>query len=94
MFLTRWSLKGKAVDALYAKWQNLSFDTSKDNVKEFTGDVIQIATQLGYLERAQVMAISSALPIDIYNTTLAIEGFNEPKEYLIKAFENHRAKKA
>ena len=47
------------------------------------GDVIQIATQLSYLERAQVMVVMSALPTDIHNTTLNIEGLNDLKEYLI-----------
>ena len=34
------------------------------------------------------MAIRVALPTDIHNTTLNIEGLNGLKEYLIKVFEN------
>ena len=94
MLLTRWSLKGKTADALYAEWQNLAFDPTKDDIEEFIGDVIQIATQLGYPEKAQVMAIRGALPTDIHNTTLNIERLNDFKEYLIKVFENPRIKKA
>ena len=94
MFLTRWSLKGRTADALYAKWQDLSFDHSKDDIKEFIGDLIQTATQLGYVERAQVMAIRGVLPPDIHNTTLNIEVLNDLKEYIIQDFENPRVKKA
>ena len=65
MFLTRLFLKGKTADALCAKWQNLAFDPSKDDIEMFIGYVIQIVTQLGYLEIAQVMAIRSVLPTDI-----------------------------
>ena len=70
-----------------------TFDPSQDDIEEFIGDVRRIATQLGYLERAQVMAIKGALPTDIYNTALNIEGLNDLKEYLIKGFENPRVKK-
>ena len=72
MFLTRWSLKGKTAKAIYAKWQDLTFDPSKADIEEFIGDVIQIATQLRYPERAQVMAIMDVLHTDIHNTTLNI----------------------
>ena len=40
------------------------------------------------------MAIRGALPTDIHNMTLNIEGLNDLKEYLIKVFENPRVKKA
>ena len=94
MFHTRWSLKGKTADALYAKWQNLGFNLSKDDIEEFIGDVMQIATQLGYPERAMAMAIRGVLPTDIHNRTLNTEGLNDLKGYLIKVFENPRVRKA
>ena len=64
MFFTRWSLKGKTANGLYAEWQNFAFDPSKDDIEEFIGDIIQILTQLGYLESIQVMAIGGVLPTD------------------------------
>ena len=94
MFLTRWSLKGKTADALYAIWQNVAFYPSKDDIEESIEDVIQIATQIGYPKRAQIMPIRHALPTDIHNITLNIEGLNDIKEYLIKVFENPRVSKA
>ena len=57
IFTTRWLAKGKTQDALYAEWQNLSFNPAKDDIEEFIGYVRQIATQLGYPEAAQIMAI-------------------------------------
>ena len=92
MFLNRWSLKGKTAVAFYAEWQNLAIDPSKADIEELIGDVIQIATQIGYPD--QVVAIRGALPIDIHNMTLNIERLNDLKEYLIKVFENPRVKKA
>ena len=64
MLLTMWSMKGRTADTLYAEWQNLSFDPSKDDIEDFIGDVIQLATQLGYLERPQAVTIRGALPPD------------------------------
>ena len=55
VFTTRWSVKGKAPDALYAEWQKISFDSAKDYIEDFIGDVRQIATQLVYPEVAQAM---------------------------------------
>ena len=68
-------------------------DVELSYIEEFIGYVIQISTQLGYPQRGQVMAIMGALPTDIQNTTLNIEGLNDLKEYLIKVFENPSVKK-
>ena len=40
------------------------------------------------------MSIRGALPTDIHNRNLNIEGLNDLKEYLIKVLENARMKKA
>ncbi len=50
-FNTRWSLKGKTEDALYAEWQHLAFDPAKDDIEDFINDVQDIANQLGYPQR-------------------------------------------
>ena len=39
------------------------------------------------------MANKGALPTEIHNASLNIEGMNDIKEYLIKVFENTRVKK-
>ena len=94
VFTTGWLVKGKTPYALYAEWQNSSFDPAKDYIEDFIGDVRQIATQLGYLEAAQAMAIKVNWPIKMYNTCLNIDGFNAFIEFLIKVFDNARLKKS
>ena len=37
VFTTRWSVKGKTPDALYAEWQHLSFDPAKYDIEDFMG---------------------------------------------------------
>ena len=86
MSFPRWALKDKTADALYAEWQFFSFDPVRDDIEEFIGDVIQIATKLGYLERTQVMVIMGALSTVIHNITINIEGLNDLKEYIDKGF--------
>ena len=93
-FNTRWSIKGKTPDALYAEWQSLQFDPSKEDVEDFINDVQQIATQLGYPERAQVMAIKGCLPMDVHNSCLNIDALPDLKQFLIRVFDNPRMKKA
>ena len=55
---------------------------------------MQITTQLGYVDRAQVIAIRGSLLTEIHDTNLNIERLNDLNEYLIKLFENPRVKKA
>ena len=57
-------------------------------------DIRQTATQLGYPEAAQLMAIKGTLPIEIYNTSLNVDSFHALKEFLIKMFDNPRLKKS
>ena len=91
-FLTRWSVQGRTQDALYAKWQGVSFHTRKDDSEEFMIDIKNIASQLNYPHAAQLMAIKGMLPIEIYNTCLNIDTLNDLKDLLIKVFDNPRIK--
>ena len=91
-FLARWSVKGRTQDALYAKWQSISFDLGKDDIEEFMTDIKNIPSQLNYPDAAHVMAIKGMLPIKISNTCLHINTLNAMKYFLIKVLDNPRIK--
>ena len=59
LFLARWQLKGRTLQALYMEWQNLKFDPAKDDIEHFCNDVRNLANRLGYPEDVQVMAIKA-----------------------------------
>ena len=91
-FLARHSVNGRTKDALYAKWQSLSLDLGKHDIKEFMTDVKNIASQLNYPDAAQEMAIKGVLSFTIYNTCLHINALNDLKYFLINVFDNPRIK--
>ena len=93
-FTTRWSLKGKTHDALYAEWQHLAFDPAQDDIEDFINDVQEIAAHLEYPERAQIMAIKGCLPMDVHNSCLNMDTMAVLKPFLIRVFDNPRVKKA
>ena len=35
LFLTRFAVQGRMPDALYAEWQNLAYDSAKDDIEDF-----------------------------------------------------------
>ena len=39
LFLTRFAVQGRTPEALYAEWQNLSYDPAKDDIEDFVRDV-------------------------------------------------------
>ena len=47
-FITRFAPQGRTPEALYAKWQNLSFDPSKDDIEEFIDNVRKLSEKLAY----------------------------------------------
>ncbi len=93
-FNTKWALKGKTQDALYAEWQHLAFYPAKDDIEDFVTDVQDIATQLGYPDRAQVMAVKGCLPLDVHNSCLNMDTMAELKPFVIRVFDNPRVKKS
>ena len=92
-FCTRWSLKGKTPSALYAQWQNLSFDPGTEDIEDFLSDVKEIATQLGYPDAAQVMAIKQCMPLEVHSCCLNMNDLGELKTFVITVFDNPRLKK-
>ena len=92
-FLTRWALKGRTLEALFAAWQNLSFDPAKDDIEEFIIEVQNLAKQLGFPEAAQIIAIKGALPTDIFNICLNIDNMDNLRNTLVKIFDNPRVRK-
>ena len=42
-FLQRFAVKGRKTEAMFTAWMQLSFDSSKDDIKEFTNEVKNLA---------------------------------------------------
>ena len=57
LFLTRFAVQGRMPEALYAEWQNLSYDPAKDDIEDFVRDVKKLVEQLGYGDTAALMAV-------------------------------------
>ena len=79
LFLTRFAPQGRTPEALYAEWQNLHFDSSKDDVEEFVDDVKKLAKKV-------------AMPVEIQNLLLTMNDFTTLKPFLIKVFDNPKMK--
>ena len=71
-------MKGQTNEAMYTAWMQLSFDSSKNDIEEFTNEVISLAKRLGYNEQAQVMAIKNHLPLELYHNCLTINNWDRP----------------
>lgn len=92
LFNQRFSLKGKTPDALYAEWQHLKFDPGTEDIEEFINDVEDLATQLGYPDRAKIMAIKGCMPMEILGSCFNIDNLATLKAMLINIFDNPRMK--
>ena len=57
LFLTRFAVQGRMPEALYAEWQNLAYDPSKDDIEDFVRYIKKLAEQLGYGDTAALMAV-------------------------------------
>ena len=66
LFLARFAKEGKTLEAAYNAWNTLTFDPNKDDIEQFVSKVEDLAKKLGYNEGAQVMAVKSVLPRDVY----------------------------
>ena len=94
LFLTRFAIQGRTPEALYAEWQNLSYDPVKDDIEDFVRDVKKLAEQLGYGDTATLMAVRGALPLDLQNLTVNMEDLEVVKRLLIKIFDNPKMKQS
>ena len=66
LFIKRFAKEGRTTHAAFEAWKNLKFDPAKDDVEEFITTIKNLASTLAFNEEAQVMAIKSNMPRDIY----------------------------
>ena len=66
LFLARFAKEGRTLEAAYSAWGALTFDPNKDDIEQLILKVEELAKKLGYNEDAQVMAVKSVLPRDVY----------------------------
>ena len=91
-FLKRFAKEGWTTHAAFEAWRNLKFDPSKDEVEEFMTNVKNLATTLEFNDEAQIMAIKSNMPRDVYDLCMQYDTLEKLKKFLIELFENPRMK--
>ena len=94
LFIKRFAKEGRTTHAAFEAWRNLKFDPVKDDVEEFMTTIKNLASTLAFNEEAQVMAIKSNMPRDIYGLCMQYDKLDELKKFLIELFENPRMKLA
>ena len=94
LFIKRFAKEGRMTHAAFEAWKNLKFDPAKDDVEEFMTTIKNLASTLPFNEEAQVMAIKSNMPRDIYGLCMQYDKLDELKKFLIEMFENLRMKSA
>ena len=94
LFIKRFAKEGRTTHAAFEAWKNLKFDPAKDDVEEFMTTIKNLASTLAFNEEAQVMAIKSNMPRDIYGLCMQYEKLDKLKKFLIELFENPRMKSA
>ena len=88
LFLARFAKEGRTLEAAYSAWGALTFDTNKDDIEQFIQKVEELAKKLGYNQDAQVMAVKSVLPRDVYGICMTYKTLEELKAFLIELFSN------
>ena len=94
LFLRRFAKEGRTLEAAYSAWGSLTFDPNKDDIEQFIQKVEELAKKLGYNEDAQVMAVKSVLPRDVYGICMTYKTLKELKTFLIDLFENPKMREA
>ena len=95
LFLTRFAKEGRTSEAAYSAWGALTFDPNKDDdIKQFILKVEELAKKLGYNEDAQVMAVKSVLPRDVYGICMTNKNLKDLKTFLIELFSNPKMREA
>ena len=94
MFLARFAKEGRTLEAAYNAWSTLTFDPNKDDIEQFVSKVEDLAKKLGYNEDAQVMAVKSVLPRDMYSICMTYKKLTELKTFLIELFSNPKMREA
>ena len=94
LFLRRFAKEGRTLEAAYSAWGSLTFDPNKDDIEQFILKVEELAKKLGYNEDAQVMAVKSVLPRDVYGICMTYKTLKELKAFLIDLFANPKMREA
>ena len=94
LFLRRFAKEGRTLEAAYSAWGSLTFDPNKDDIEQFIQKVEELAKKLGYNEDAQVMAVKSVLPRDVYGICMTYKTLKELKTFLIDLFTNPKMREA
>ena len=72
----------------------MTFDPNKDDIEQFILKVEELAKKLGYNEHAQVMAVKSVLPRDVYGICMTYKNLKDLKTFLIGLFSNPKMREA
>ena len=94
LFLLRFAKEGRTLEAAYSARSTLTFYPNKDDIEQFVAKVEDLAKKLGYNEDAQVMAIKSVLPRDVYGICMTYKKLKELKSFLIDLFSNPKMREA
>ena len=88
LFLARFAKEGRTLEATYKAWSTLTFDPNKDDIEQFVSKVEDSAKKLGYNMDAQVIAVKSVLPRDVYGICMTYKTLKELKSFLMELFSN------
>ena len=88
LFLARFAKEGRTLEAAYSAWGALTFDPN--DTEQFILKVEELAKKLGYNEDAQVMAVKSVLPRDVYGICITYKKLKALKTYLIELFSDSK----
>ena len=94
LFLARFAKEGRTLEPAYNAWSTLTFDPNKDDTEQFVSKVEDLAKKLGHNEDAQVMAVKSVLPIDVYGICMTYKKLKDLKSFLIDLFLNPKMREA
>ena len=94
LFLRRFAKEGRTLEAAYSAWGSLTFDPNIDDIEQFILKVEELAKKLGYNEDAQVLAVKSVLPRDVYGFCMTYKKLKDLKTFLIELFSNPKMREA
>ena len=94
LFLARFAKEGRTLEAAYSAWGALTFDPNKDDIEQFILKVEELAKKLGYNEDAQVMAVKSVPPRDMYGICMTYKKLKDFKTFLLELFSNPKMREA
>ena len=92
--MARFAKEGRTLEAAYSAWGALTFDPNKDDIEQSIQKVEELAKKLGYNQDAQVMAVKSVLPRDVYGICMTYKTLRELKAFLIELFSNSKMREA